>query len=195
VTQDNIIKIATPEIQNNAANNGGNIGAASSFSYSIGGNFNAAFEGIEANVDVANFKRVQKYSSNASVASDRDVKLEGVIRSADPDGANDAAAKLDRTANPQAPGVYITDPFSDITNIGATRAFSTSANPWSEATGKLTTPSEQVNIGNLLFADGIEIDGLSITTASGNVKDPGEFTHKLGVNIDGVEYFLCLGPA
>ena len=195
VTQDNIIKIATPEIQNNEANSGGNIGAASSFSYSIGGNFNAAFEGIEANVDVANFKRVQKYSSNASVASDRDVKLEGVIRSADPDGANDAAAKLDRSANPQAPGVYITDPFSDITNIGATRAFSTSANPWSEGTGKLTTPSEQVNIGNLLFADGIEIDGLSITTASGNVKDPGEFTHKLGVNIDGVEYFLCLGPA
>jgi hypothetical protein len=194
-SQASITTSSTSEIQNNEANNGGNIGAASSFSYSIGGNFNAAFEGIEANVDVANFKRVQKYSSNASVASDRDVKLEGVIRSADPDGANDAAAKLDRTANPQAPGVYITDPFSDITNIGATRAFSTSANPWSEATGKLTTPSEQVNIGNLLFADGIEIDGLSITTASGNVKDPGEFTHKLGVNIDGVEYFLCLGPA
>jgi len=36
---------------------------------------------------------------------------------------------------------------------------------------------------------------LTITTASGNVKAAGEFTHKLGVNIDGVEYFLCLGPA
>lgn len=195
VTQDNIVRIATPEIQNNSANNGGDIGAASSFGYSIGETFNAAFETIESNVDIANFKRVQKYSESASVASDRDIKLEGSIRSGDPDGANDAVSKLDRDTYPTAPGIYITDPFSDITDIEATRAFSTSANPWSEATGKLTTESEQVNIGNLLFANGIEVDGLSITTASGNVKDAGEFTHKLGVNIDGVEYFLCLGPA
>ena len=191
VTQENLLKIATPEILNNAAaNTGGDIGAASSFSYSIGGDFNAAFEGIEDNVDVANFKRIQKYSENASVSSDRDIRIEGIIRSGDPAAENSAPADL--TGN-LSPGVFITDPFSDVTDIERTRAFSTSANPWSEASGKLTTPSTQVNIGNLLFADGLKIDGLTTTAASGQVRTPGEFTHKLGVIIDGVEYFLCLG--
>ena len=297
VTQENIIKIATPEIQNTSDNTGGDIGAASSFSYSIGENFSAAFDTIEANIDVANFKRIQKYSTDSSVSSDRDVRLEGTIRSGDPDAFINTQGRLDRDSNPSTPGVFITDPFSDITDIEATRAFSTSANPWEESPldsdgfGRLTTQSTQVNIGNLLFADGLKISGLTITAAEtaigpdygvggdflltseggseissigsgyttgtydlvggtgqkgrisltssngavtgltsnltiadggvgysindvlqidggdGNayikvigltavqVKTPGEFTHKLGVNIDGVEYFLCLGSS
>ena len=157
------------------------------FRYNIGDSFNDAFDSVESNIDNFNFLRGFKYASNASTITDVDIRSVGSVVVSDPALFNDSETNL---GEDKSPGVYISNPFSDVLDIEKTRAFSSDANPWTEGTGELTTQSAQVNIGDLLFEDAIvfaEIDDLN--TESGNANT---FTHKVPVLIDGVEYFVLL---
>jgi hypothetical protein len=182
VTKENIFNIATPETLEQGVST-----EASTFSYDIGASFTAAFDTIDSNIDTANFLRTQKYTTNNSIATDRQVRIEGGVGVFDLDQFNTTAANL---SDDKSPGVFITDPFSNVLSIGKTRAFSTNSQPWEEDTGRLTTKSTQVNIGDLYFENGIKFesfDGVEVITGSVT-----EFTHKLPVRIDGVDYFILV---
>jgi hypothetical protein len=182
VSKDNILNLATPSILNNNSSLEGD-----TFSYNIGTSFTDGFGTIETNTDYFNFIRREKYASNDSVSTGRRIALEGSHQIEDPANYNNSQVRLD-TEN--SPGIYITDPFSNPLDIQKTRAFSTSANPWTEASGKLQTKSTQVNIGDLYFSNGIKFDSVDgVGTDSGLATS---FTHKIPVVIDGIEYFILL---
>jgi hypothetical protein len=182
VTQENLLNIATPRIlDSNESLVGGR------FSYNIGTSFNDAFSTIESGIDGFNFLRSFKYISNDSTITNRNATIEGSIQVSDPAGTNQAQSDLEED---KSPGIYITDPFSDILDIDKTRAYSTDAQPWNEGSGALVTTSRQVNIGDLFFANGIKFDSIvDLNTESGNVSS---FTHKIPIVVDGVEYFVLL---
>jgi len=189
VEQENLLRVATPDILNSPEQSGSAEGAGDFFfSYDVGEDFDESFTEIENNVNSSNFKRRQKYALNTSVTSDQTVQIQGTLKVQDPAGELTQPSDLE---NDSAPGIFITDPFSDINDIEATRAFSTASNPWSEGTNDLITQSEQVNIGNLKFADGIRIDGLDVNSVSAS-NVAADFTHKIPVVVDGVEYSLLL---
>lgn len=193
VTQANILNIATPQINNSSDNLGFAIsGGRDFFSYNVSGNFNEELEGIEDNINQANFKRRRKYSVSRSVSTDDEIRLRGSLRVDDPAGDLVSDSDFD---NPNVPGVFITDPFSGPEDIEKARAFSTLGNPWDEngTENSLDTPSSQVNIGDLRFSDVLEINGLGVSDYE-NV-DGTEFTHKIPMNVDGVTYFLLLRPS
>lgn len=186
VSRENLDNITTPSsLEIGSTNEDGR------FSYDIGGTFTEAFDVIDGHIDTSSFLRTLKYTSDTSIATDRRVSVEGTIVSSDPALTNTSIVNL---ARPNSPGIYITDPFSDVDNITKVRAYSTSAQAWSIAgnsngTGSLVTKSKEVNVGDLLFESGIKIaefDGLS----SIQPRAVSEFTHKLPVVIDGVEYFV-----
>lgn len=182
VTQENLLNIATPRILDSNASLTGD-----TFSYDIGSSFGDAFNAIEGNIDGFNFLRSFKYIQNDSTAIDRAITIEGTLNINDPASFNSTQTNLNAD---KSPGVYISDPFSDILDISRTRAFSTNAQPWEISTSELITTSAQVNIGDLNFQNGISFNTITdLSTASGSVT---EFTHKIPVLINGVEYFVLL---
>ena len=183
VTNENILKIATPDIKN--ASDG--VSQSEAFSYNIGQSFIDAFDQINTNVDLFEFLSREKYATNQNVKTDKRIVIEGNNLITDPAVFNITSANLSQEFSP---GVYITNPFSSILNIEKTRAYSSDSQPWVEGTGKLTTKSSQVNIGDLYFLNGISITGLDgLVSESGNVS---EFTHKLPILVNGVEYFVLV---
>ena len=188
VTQDNLLFIRTPDI--NDSNLGGADLGGDQFSFNINGSFNDVFDEIDGNIDTSNFLRSLKYVGDSSIATNRTVNIEGVLTVQDPDASNSNLAAL---ATNLSPGLFITDPFSDVTDIQKTRAFSTDANPWTADTGnnKVVTQSTEVNIGNLAFSDTLKL------TSFNGVSNPTPavittFTHKVPMTVDGVTYFVLL---
>jgi hypothetical protein len=181
VTKDNVLNIGIPESQENGTVSG------SPFSYDLNTPFTDAFNVVESNIDFSDFLRKSKYISNQSIATDKKITIEGGILSTDPGATNISNTAL---AQQNSPGTYISNPFSPTSAITKTRAYSSSSQPWIEETGKLTTKSAEVNIGDLYFTNGITItDFDGVANVSGNVST---FTHKLPVLINGVEYFVLL---
>ena len=190
VDQTNILKIATPEINDSSDNLGFSVsGGRDFFSYNVSGDFNSELEGIENNINQANFKRRSKYSVSRSISTDDNIRLNGALRIDDP---VDALTSDDDLNNPTVPGVFITDPFSDPNDIAKARAFSTLGNPWEENSteSSLDTPSSQVNIGVLRFEGSVEINGLSVSDYQ--TTPATDFTHKIPITVSGVQYFLLL---
>jgi hypothetical protein len=184
VTQENLINIAKPLIEDSETNILGN-----DFNYLINNSFNQAFDNIESNVDTFNFLREFKYVSNDSTSIDRNPIFEGIIEVSDP--ANFNASEADLGAD-KSPGVYISDPFSDVLSITKTRAFSSDSNPWLKVGDELVTESTKVNIGDLYFSNGITINSIvDFNTVDSSVV-ASAFTHKIPIVIDNVEYFLLL---
>jgi len=123
VTQENLLRVATPDILNAPETTGSAEGADDFFfSYDVGEDFDESFNEIENNVNSSNFKRRQKYALNNTVTSDQTIQIQGTLKVQDPAGELTEPSNLD---NDTAPGIFITDPFSDINDIEATRAFST----------------------------------------------------------------------
>jgi hypothetical protein len=199
VTQENILNIIrTSDPDQNGA---------FSFDYIIGGtSFSNSFDTIENNINTTNFDITRKYVTNKSIATESIINVEGLITVKDPANSNISAAALTAA---KSPGVYITNPFSSVTNIAKTRAFSSSSQPWEPSIdtetpsanppkiGKLTTKSTQVNIGDLFFENGIKLDGFDgeATVSPVGTVNTGistQFTHKLPVKINGVEYFVLV---
>lgn len=190
VTQRNILNIATPNINNSAENLGFALsGGRDFFSYNVSGNFNSELENIESNINQANFRRRSKYSVTRSIGNDDQIEIAGTLRVDDPANALTSDDDFD---NPTVPGVFITDPFSDINDIEKTRAFSTLGNPWDEnaETSSLDTPSSQVNIGDLEFEGDLRVNGLAVDEYE--TVNSADFTHKIPVNVGGVEYSLLV---
>ena len=137
-------------------------------------------------LDIAKFLAESKFVNDKDVAANIEFAMEGIFTIKDPsdtivnDGIND-----------NSPGLYITDPTSDVTNIQKIRAFSDTYNPWEDTGSALTTQSSSVTTGTLKLNNGIQIQGISPVSQSGNV-DNTTFTHKIKVNIDGIDYYLCL---
>lgn len=182
VTKENVLNISLPDTLEQGVSTEG-----SRFSYNIGASFNDAFNTIDSNIDTANFLRTQKYTTNGSIATNRQVRIEGGVGVFDLANFNTTASNMSQDVSP---GIFITDPFSDVLNIGKSRAFSTSSQPWVEDTNNLTTNSTQVNIGDLLFENGISFQNFNgVEVLTGSVT---EFTHKLPVKINGVDYFVLV---
>lgn len=179
VTKENLLNIASPNdsgVQSNLLEN--------NYSYP---SFNDAFDSIESNVDSFNFLRSFKYITNESTTVNRSITIEGSAEVYDPAEYNTSETNL---ATDKSPGIYISNPFSDILNIEKTRAYSTNSQPWEEGTNELITTSTQVNIGDLYFSNGIKFESITdLNTESGAVT---EFTHKIPVLVNGVEYFVLL---
>jgi len=144
------------------------------------------FQEIYEYLDIAKFQAESKFVNDEDVAADVDFAMEGMFTIQDP---ADLIVNEGVTAN--SPGLYITDPNSSVRNIQKIRAFSDTFNPWEDTVSALTTLSLDVTTGTLKLNQGIEIQGITPITESGTVNNT-TFTHKIKVNIDGIDYFLCL---
>tara|TARA_B100000927_G_scaffold93936_1_gene75757 strand:+ start:1326 stop:2249 length:924 start_codon:yes stop_codon:yes gene_type:complete len=168
VHKENLLNYIPPEIQD----------AVGEFSWTS--DLNGTFDSSTDNIDTAKYFIGRKYRNGSDLTTDREVKYEGVVTSSDPANLNQSTAGLE---NPKSPGVF----------IGDTRAFSSNDQPWTETGASLQTESEEVSVGDLTFNGDIKIEGIDPVDQSSNVS-PASFTHKLPVVINGITYFVLLGP-
>jgi hypothetical protein len=144
------------------------------------------FNEIYEYLDIAKFQAQSKFVNDKDVAADVDFAMEGMFTIRDPSDIIISTGITDNT-----PGLYITDPTSDVRDIQKIRAFSDTFNPWEDTVSALTTLSLDVTTGTLKLNQGIEIQGITPIEEIGTVDDTA-FTHKIKVNIDGIDYYLCL---
>ena len=166
VHKENLINYIPPEVQD----------AVGEFSWTS--DLNGDFDSAAGNIDSAKYFIGRKYQNGSDLTTDREVKYEGTVTSADPANLNSGTSGL---ANPKSPGVF----------IGDTRAFSSNDQPWTETGSSLQTQSSEVSVGDLTFIGDVKIEGITATNQSSNV-NPTSYTHKLPVVIDGVTYFILL---
>lgn len=151
------------------------------------GNYAGEFSSIDDIISLSNFIAQDKYVSTRAKNTDQLLRTEGAVIIADPSDTILSEGIVDTS-----PGLYLSDPRSNPDNIEITRAFSSSSNPWQDDNqGTLSTQSIDVTAGNLILENGIDIEGISEVSSSGNV-DSANFTHKVRITVDGVDYFLCL---
>ena len=160
---------------------------------------NNTFDNTITNIETSDFFASKKYRGDQDVTTNEQIKTEGNISLNDPVN-NITGNGVD---NSNAPGIY----------IGNTRAFSSDNNPWNKVGTALTTSSEEVSIGELVFLDGTVLNGSQdgsmiiegikndITSVSGQSADSslsgGNFTHKLPIKVqdengDQEIYYLLL---
>jgi hypothetical protein len=144
------------------------------------------FQAIYEYLDIAKFQAKSKFVNDEDVAANVNFEMEGTFTIRDP-----SDLIVNEGINDNSPGLYITDPTSPVTNIQKIRAFSDTFNPWEDTGSALTTQSESVTTGTLKLNNGIDIQNITPITESSNV-DRNSFTHKIKVNIDGIDYYLCL---
>ena len=166
VHKENLINYIMPEVQD----------AFGEFSWTS--DINNSFDVAGSNVDTAKYFISKKYRNFNDTTTDREIKYEGTVTSADPDNLNSGTSGL---SDPKSPGVF----------IGDTRAFSSNDQPWTETGSSLQTSSSEVSVGDLTFLGDIKIEGISPVAQSSNVNVT-SYTHKLPVVIDGVTYYLLL---
>ena len=166
VHKENLINYIMPEVQD----------AFGEFSWTS--DINNSFDVAGSNVDTAKYFISKKYRNFNDTTTDREIKYEGSVTSADPANLNSGPSGL---SDPKSPGVF----------IGDTRAFSSNDQPWTETGSSLQTSSSEVSVGDLTFLGDIKIEGISPIAQSSNVNVT-SYTHKLPVVIDGVTYYLLL---
>ncbi len=166
VHKENLRNYIAPEVQD----------AQGEFSWT--GDLNGTFDSTAANIDSAKYFINRKYRNLSDTITDREVKYEGTVTSADPANLNSGTSGL---ADPKSPGVF----------IGDTRAFSSNDQPWTETGSSLQTSSSEVSVGDLTFLGDIKIEGISPVNHASPV-DVANWTHKLPVTIDGVTYYILL---
>ena len=138
---------------------------------------NSSFDTASLNIDSAKYFIDKKYRNGSDLTTDRDIKFEGVVTTADPANLNTSLGQL---GNERSPGVF----------IGGTRAFSSNDQPWEEVGTSLVTESEEISVGELTFNGDIKIEGIDVNTQSSLPLS--EYTHKLPVVINGITYFVLL---
>ena len=170
VTKENVRNIIKPEIQD----------AVGQFSWTD--DINSPFDASSSNIDRAKYFIEKKFRNGSDVTTDRDIKFEGTLTSADPANLNSGESGLN---NSKSPGVF----------IGDTRAFSSNDQPWEEVGTSLVTESEEVSVADLTFNGDIKIEDIDVNTFPSSFS-PGSktdgYTHKLPVVINGVTYFVLL---
>jgi|SaaInlLV_10m_DNA_1039704.scaffolds.fasta_scaffold22549_2 hypothetical protein len=158
--------------------------------------YNSRFGGIYEYLDVAKYLAKKKFVEDEDVATDDKFDTEGTFTIEDP-----SDTILDVGITNDTPGIFITDPNSSVLNIQRIRAFSDTSNPWEEtgsatnslgtSTGFLQTGAISAQAGVLKLNTGIKVDGITPQASSGNISAT-YFSHKIKVNLNGVDYFLCI---
>ena len=166
VHKENLRNYIAPEVQD----------AQGEFSWPS--DINGDFDTTAANIDTAKYFIDKKYRNLNDTTTDREIKYEGTVTSADPANLNTGTSGL---ADPKSPGVF----------IGDTRAFSSNDQPWTETGSALQTSSSEVSVGDLTFLGDVKIEGINPVSHASPV-DVANWTHKLPVTIDGVTYYLLL---
>ena len=166
VHKENLRNYIAPEVQD----------AVGEFSWTS--DLNGTFDSTAANIDTAKYFIDKKYRNLNDTTTDREIKYEGTVTSADPANLNTGTSGL---ADPKSPGVF----------IGDTRAFSSNDQPWTETGSALQTSSSEVSVGDLTFLGDVKIEGVNPVNHASPV-DVANWTHKLPVTIDGVTYYILL---
>ena len=146
--------------------------------FSWPGDINGDFDATSSNIDSAKYFINRKYRNLSDTTTDREIKFEGTVTSADPANLNQNTTGL---ADAKSPGVF----------IGDTRAFSSNDQPWTETGSSLQTSSSEVSVGDLTFLGDIKIEGITPIN-HGSAVDVANWTHKMPVTIDGVTYYILL---
>ena len=166
VHKENLRNYIAPEVQD----------AVGEFSWTD--NLNGVFDSTAANIDTAKYFIDKKYRNLNDTTTDREIKYEGTVTSADPANLNTGLSGL---ADAKSPGVF----------IGDTRAFSSNDQPWTETGSALQTSSSEVSVGDLTFLGDVKIEGITPVSHASPV-DVANWTHKMPVTIDGVTYYILL---
>ena len=166
VHKTNLRNYIVPEVQD----------AVGQFSWTE--DLNGIFNSTAGNIDSAKYFINRKYRNLSDTTTDREIKFEGTVTSADPANLNQNTTGL---ADPKSPGVF----------IGDTRAFSSNDQPWTETGSSLQTSSSEVSVGDLTFLGDIKIEGINPVNHASAV-DVANWTHKMPVTIDGVTYYILL---
>ena len=166
VHKTNLRNYIVPEVQD----------AVGQFSWP--GDLNGDFDTTAGNIDSAKYFINRKYRNLSDTTTDREIKFEGTVTSADPANLNQNTTGL---ADAKSPGVF----------IGDTRAFSSNDQPWTETGSSLQTSSSEVSVGDLTFLGDIKIEGINPVNHASAV-DVANWTHKMPVTIDGVTYYILL---
>ena len=166
VHKTNLRNYIMPEVQD----------AIGQFSWT--GDLNGDFDTTAGNIDSAKYFINRKYRNLSDTTTDREIKFEGTVTSADPANLNQNTTGL---ADAKSPGVF----------IGDTRAFSSNDQPWTETGSSLQTSSSEVSVGDLTFLGDIKIEGINPVNHASAV-DVANWTHKMPVTIDGVTYYILL---
>ena len=166
VHKENLRNYIVPEVQD----------AVGDFSWNS--DVNSVFDSTALNVDTAKYFINKKYQNLNDTITDREVKFEGTVTSADPANLNTGLSGL---ADAKSPGVF----------IGDTRAFSSNDQPWTETGTSLVTSSSEVSVGDLTFLGDVKIEGISPVNHASPV-NVANWTHKIPVTIDGVTYYILL---
>ena len=116
VHKENLRNYIVPEVQD----------AVGGFSWTS--DVNSTFDGTASNIDTAKYFIDKKYRNLSDTTTDREIKYEGTVTSADPANLNTGTSGL---SDSKSPGVY----------IGDTRAFSSNDQPWTETGSSLQTSS------------------------------------------------------
>ena len=164
VHKENLRNFIIPEVQD----------ALWEFSWTS--DLNSIFDNTSSNIDTAKYFIDKKYRNLSDTSTDREIKFEGTVTSSDPANLNTGLSGL---GDSKSPGVF----------IGATRAFSSNDQPWTETGSSLQTSSSEVSVGDLTFLGDIKIEGLTPVAQSSAV-DVANWTHKIPVTIDGVTYYI-----
>lgn len=206
VTQQNILNLVVPEFSD-----GGNDGGG--FIYSNGvlnRNFNNNFEFLEGTLDSSNYFRLKKYTtSRSNLFAVNPIKLEGNLRTFDPDEFNSGTEEIFAETSP---GIFILDPNSTSDNVEKLRSFSDNTSPWDISADATTleysaasisdSTQQEMSIGNLILrSDGIEpislneIQQISQPPSGSNISPAQKFKYKLPVIINGEEYNLLMAES
>ena len=161
LTLSNIQNLESPEIVDTGDDNF--LGADGSFSYNIDDGYSGELDNITANVDESVYLRTTKYRIDENLYYQKEIKVNGLVTSYDPDGFNLTQTDL---LEDISPGIYISNSLSQITNSLAadfaqkTRSFSSDYNPWQAdpASGQLRTESFNVTINDLVWTTEIKLD-------------------------------------
>lgn len=190
LTTNNITNLNPPEILDD-----GNLKQSittGGFTYASivdGTGFSSTLSSITNTVDEALFLKTTKYRIDTSLYYQREIKINGLISSYDPDAFNINTPALNDTISP---GIYISDSTSQITNPLAsdfarkTRSFSSNYNPWRDdfVADALSTGSLNVTINDLVWTTEIKLDIGRDAASQGELADMGYETGIVGETLD-----------
>lgn len=186
VTLENISNLAIQQVTSSLSTGLGSGDGGEAVAVNLDDAYNQQFSEIYEYLDIAKFQARNKFVNDENVAADVDFAMEGTFTIQDP-----SDTIVNEGINNNSPGLYITDPSSPVTNIQKIRAFSDTFNPWEDTVTALTTNSANVTTGNLKLNQGLKVQGVTPLSESGTVNAT-TFTHKIKVQIDGIDYYLCL---
>lgn len=205
LTLSNIQNLESPEIVDTGDDNF--LGAEGSFSYNINDGYAGELDNITANVDESVYLRTTKYRIDEDLYYQKEIKVNGLVTSYDPDGFNLTQTDL---IDDISPGIYISNSLSQITNPLAadfaqkTRSFSSDYNPWQADpdAGELRTESFNVTINDLVWTTEIRLDVNGDFKASGLLQSLNDNfnptllaqgkSYKLKCLINGEEFYIIM---